>query len=250
MRAPDAPTTTTALLATRNLTKRFGGVTAVDGVDFILGEGELRCLIGPNGAGKSTFFKMLSGQIRPTAGSIVFGGRSIAGMERHRIARAGIGIKTQVPSVFGGLNVRENLKVAARRHRHGGAVAEVVDDIVARLRLTAIVDREVGRLSHGQRQWVELGMVLATAPRLMLLDEPVAGMSEEETEETAALILELRRDAAIVVVDHDISFIRMIGSTVTVFHRGAVLAEGPAKAILEDERVRDVYLGRGTAGDA
>ncbi len=238
------------LLRTRGLVMRFGGVAAIDGVDFTLAAGELRCLIGPNGAGKSTFFKLLSGQLRPTAGSIVFAGQSLVGRERHAIARLGIGIKTQVPNVFEGLTVRENLAIAAQRHHQRRPAAAVVDEVLERLRLGPLAGRRVDLLAHGQRQWVELGLVVAAAPRLVLLDEPVAGMSDEETERTASLILEIARDTAVVVVEHDIPFIRRIGSGVTVFHQGRILVEGQVEAVLNHPEVQDIYLGRQVRHDA
>jgi branched-chain amino acid transport system ATP-binding protein/urea transport system ATP-binding protein len=238
------------LLATRGLTMRFGGVVAVNGVDFTLPRGETRCLIGPNGAGKSTFFKMLCGMLRPSAGSVFFDGVDIAGSERHTVARHGIGIKMQVPSVFDGLTVERNLMVAARRNRQGRPPQEVVEETIARIGLGAIAQRTVGQLAHGQRQWVELALLVAAAPRLLLLDEPVAGMSAEETGRTAELLQDLRRDLSLIVVDHDIRFIRMIGAPVTVFHRGRILLEGPAGSVLSDARVQDVYLGKRAAGHA
>jgi len=232
------------ILATRGLVKRFGGVAAVDDVDFALAEGELRCLIGPNGAGKSTFFKMLSGQIRPTGGRIAFRGADITGFEPHAIAGLGVGIKTQVPSVFDGLSVRENLMLAAWRTRPRHAAAAAVEELLARVRLTAEADRPVGHLAHGQRQWVELGMVLARDPALVLLDEPTAGMTHEETAATADLIRAVNARCAIVVVEHDMQFVRMIATTVTVLHQGRVLAEDHVDVVMRDQRVRDVYLGR------
>lgn len=233
-----------ALLETRSLARHFGGVQAVRGVDFRLREGELRCLIGPNGAGKSTFFKMLTGQLRPSAGQVLFRGEDISAAEPHRIARLGMGIKTQVPSVFDGLPVRENLWLAVTRRRRGRAALAAVDDILARIGMAQAADRLVGQLAHGQRQWVELGMVLAADPVLILLDEPAAGMTHEETERTAALIRDINRDKSLIVVEHDMNFIRMIASTVTVFNQGAVLVEDHIDRILRDPRVRDVYLGR------
>lgn len=232
------------LLEAQDLVMRFGGVTAINGVNFQLATGELRCLIGPNGAGKSTFFKMLSGQLRPTEGRIRFMGQDIAGRERHTIAQLGIGIKTQVPSVFEGLSVRENLEVAARRNRTGQKAGQRASEVMQRLRLDELAERRVDTLAHGQRQWVELGLVLAPAPRLILLDEPVAGMSDAETERTAQLIHDMAKDAAVIVVEHDIPFIRRIGSQVTVFHQGQVLTEGPVEEVLTNPDVRDVYLGR------
>ena len=241
MSAPDL------ILETRGLDRRFGGVRAVAGVNFKLERGELRCLIGPNGAGKSTFFKMLTGQIRPTAGQILFEGREIAGAEAHEIGRLGIGIKNQVPDVFDGLSVRENVWLAARRADKGPQARAVVDEVMTRLQLTEIADRPVGILAHGQRQWTEIGMVLARKPRLILLDEPSAGMSLDETNRTAALIREVNRTTTIIVVEHDMQFIRQIATKVTVFHQGRILVEDSFDRIMTDARVRDVYLGRQAA---
>ncbi len=239
----DAP-----LLETRGLTMRFGGVTAVAGADFSLGAGELRCLIGPNGAGKSTFFKCLTGQLRPTEGEILLDGASIVGEEPHQIARRGIAIKTQVPSLFDGLSVAENLRLAAARTRNRAETRIAVDEIV---RLVGLADRTgsiASQLPHGQRQWLELGLVLACDPRLMLLDEPTAGMTRQEVARTAEIIREIGRDRSMIVVEHDMQFIQMIASRVTVFHQGLILAEDTMDNILADQRVRDVYLGKQAGG--
>jgi len=232
------------IIETRGLSKRFGGVPAVDGVDFSLGEGELRCLIGPNGAGKSTFFKMITGQLRPTAGQVLFRGADVTGYERHRLAGLRIGIKTQVPNVFDGLDVRESLRLAARRFHRPAAAARTVDDILQTAGLAAIAGRKVGELGHGQRQWIELGMLLASDPQLLLLDEPTAGMTTDEVARTAALIGTMRQRRAMIVVEHDMQFVRMIAEVVTVFHQGRVLMEAPVGEVLRDPRVREVYLGR------
>jgi len=235
---------TYSLVEATDLGISFGGVKAVHGVNFRLAEGELRCLIGPNGAGKSTFFKLLTGQHRPTSGSVRIRGRSIDGMETHQIARLGVGIKTQVPSVFNGLSVRENVWVSARRVNSAMQSARVVDEILQQVDLTALASREVGQLAHGQRQWVELGVVLAASPDLVLLDEPAAGMTDDEVEKTAELIRSINQRCALIVVEHDMHFIRMIAKTVTVFNRGQVLIEDKVEAVLADQRVRDVYLGK------
>jgi branched-chain amino acid transport system ATP-binding protein/urea transport system ATP-binding protein len=235
---------TAPILETRRLERRFGGVRAIAGVDFSLERGELRCLIGPNGAGKSTFFKMVTGQLRPTSGSILFDGTDISRADRHEIGRLGIGIKNQVPDVFNGLALRENLWLAAR-FGHGAEEARTLADaMMERLGLTALADRLVGELSHGQRQWVEIGMVILREPKIVLLDEPSAGMSVDETNRTAALIREVNRTATVVVVEHDMQFIRQIATKVTVFHQGQILAEDSFDRIMKDARVRDVYLGR------
>ncbi len=236
------------LLETRGLTMRFGGVTAVAGADFTLGAGELRCLIGPNGAGKSTFFKCLTGQLRPTTGEILFDGASIVGEDPHQIARRGIAIKTQVPSLFDGLSVTENLRLAAARTRSRSDAVAAVDEIVRLVGLAERTGSLASQLPHGQRQWLELGLVLACDPQLMLLDEPTAGMTKQEVARTAEIIREIGRDRSMIVVEHDMQFIRMIASRVTVFHQGLILAEDTMDNIMADERVRDVYLGKQAGG--
>ncbi len=235
------------LIETRGLCMHFGGVQAVRNVDFTLAERELRCLIGPNGAGKSTFFKMLTGQLHPTQGVVLFRGQEISRAEAHEIARLGIGIKTQVPSVFDGLSVRENLWLAAARVHSGRRASAVVDEMLARIGLNSIANSLVGRLAHGQRQWVELGIVLSTDPDLVLLDEPAAGMTHEEVVRTAGLVREINRTKALIVVEHDMQFIRMIATKVTVFNQGAVLVEDDVEAIMHNPDVRDVYLGKKAA---
>ncbi len=239
--------TETPLLEARGVSMRFGGVTAVNDVHFALGERELRCLIGPNGAGKSTFFKMLTGQLRPTSGTILFRGKDVTGIEPHAIARLGIGIKTQVPNVFNGLSVRENIAVAAFRRKSMAASRRVADSTLERLDLARVAHRLVGQLAHGQRQWVEIGTVLAQEPDLILLDEPAAGMTHEEVVRTSALIREINREQAVIVVEHDMQFIRMIASTVTVFNQGAILIEDDVEQVLASPAVRDVYLGKRAA---
>jgi len=235
------------ILETRGLERRFGGVRAVAGVDFKLERGELRCLIGPNGAGKSTFFKMLTGQIRPTAGQILFESQEIGGAEAHEVGRLGIGIKNQVPDVFDGLSVGENVWLAARlshpKQRASAAAAAVLD----RLNLSAIAGRLVAELAHGQRQWVEIAMVVVREPKIILLDEPSAGMSAEETSRTARLIREVNQTATIVVVEHDMLFIREIAKRVTVFHQGRIVREAAVEEIMRDPLVRDIYLGKQAA---
>ena len=240
-------TTAGTLLETRGLTMRFGGVVAVDNVDFNLADGELRCLIGPNGAGKSTFFKMLTGQLLPSAGTISYRGRSIAGASPHAIARAGIGIKTQTPSVFNGLSIRENLWLAARRKNAAKKADEVVDRVLELIALTGGTERIVGTLSHGQRQWVEIGTVLSGEPDLILLDEPAAGMNHDEVGRTAEIIRAINKTKSLIVVEHDMAFIRMISDLITVFNQGSVLVEDRADAVMRDQRVRDVYLGKKAA---
>ncbi len=235
------------LLQARDLSMHFGGVKALDKVDFSLDCGELRCLIGPNGAGKSTFFKCLTGQYNPTMGEVLLNNEQIGGIETASIAKKGVGIKTQIPNVFDGLTVRENVWVAVRtitdRHKRN----EVVEATLAKMGIDHIANESVGQLAHGQRQFVELSMVIAENPELILLDEPAAGLSSEETVRLAEIIQELNQDHALIVVEHDMQFIRMIGKQVTVFHQGKILIEDNTDAILNNERVRDVYLGKTAA---
>jgi ABC-type uncharacterized transport system ATPase subunit len=238
---------TAPLLQTRDLSMHFGGVKAVRNVDFTLAEGELRCLIGPNGAGKSTFFRMLTGQLEPTHGQVLFRGHDISRAHAHQIARLGIGIKTQVPSVFDGLSVHENIWLAASRLHSGERARRLVNEMLERVGLTDAAERLVGQLAHGQRQWVELGLVLSTDPDLILLDEPAAGMTHEEVLKTAELVREINRSKALIVVEHDMQFIRMIAKQVTVFNQGSVLVEDAVENIMRNPLVRDIYLGKQAA---
>ncbi|MCY4591321.1 MAG: ATP-binding cassette domain-containing protein [Alphaproteobacteria bacterium] len=231
------------VLETRNLSMHFGGVRAVDRVDFSLSENELRCLIGPNGAGKSTFFKCLTGQLRPTAGDVLIRDVDVTGREPHEIGALGVGIKTQVPNVFEGLTTEENIWISARRWHRSSRARTLTTETIERLQLGDVRSEPVGRLAHGQRQWVELGMVVAAEPWLVLLDEPAAGMTHEETVRTAELIREINRTATLIVVEHDMQFIRMISRRVTLFHEGGILMEDTMEAISADARARQVYLG-------
>ena len=232
------------ILETVGLFKRFGAVDAIAGVDFRLRPGELRCLIGPNGAGKSTFFRMLTAQMKPSAGRILFEGNDITGLSVHRVSRLGIGIKNQVPDLYDNLSAREGIWLSAR-FRHGRRQARrVTEATIEQFGLGAIATTRVGELSHGQRQWIEFSMVMALDPKLILLDEPTTGMNAEETDRTAELIRQAATRSAIIVVEHDMQFIRQIAELVTVFHQGRILAEGGMDEIQADPAVRDVYLGR------
>ena len=231
------------IVETRNLSMHFGGVRAVEQVDFMLFDKELRCLIGPNGAGKSTFFKCLTGQLNPTSGEVIIRDQKTTGAEPHEVASLGVGIKTQVPNVFDGLSVDENIWLSARRWHKTKRARTITSETIERLKLGDIRREMVGRLAHGQRQWVELGMVVAAEPWLVLLDEPAAGMTHEETARTAELIKEINTQAALIVVEHDMQFIRMISQQVTVFHEGQILMEDTMEAISKDKRAREVYLG-------
>jgi branched-chain amino acid transport system ATP-binding protein len=231
-------------LESEGLSVRFGGVTALDRVSVSVANQELRCLIGPNGAGKSTFFKCVTGQLRPTEGSVRIGGEETTGWNPHEIARLGVGIKTQVPSVMNGLTARENIWLAAKRKVTSKAADRVVGEVLERLGLGPIATLEVAKLAHGQRQLVELGIVLAGKPWLILLDEPAAGLTGDEVHRMAEVVREMNRDASLIIVEHDMHFIRSIAKIVTVFHQGRVLLEAPVDQVLSDARVRDVYLGK------
>jgi branched-chain amino acid transport system ATP-binding protein len=234
----------TPLIETRNLNVRFGGVHATRDVNFSLAEAELRCVIGPNGAGKSTFFKLLTGQVKPTSGQIFFRGKDISRMQAHDPGRLGIGIKTQVPSLFNGLSVWENVWLSARRINSAVRAKQITEDTLERVGMADHRKSLAGVLSHGMRQWVEIGMVIAADPPLILLDEPAAGMSDAEVERTAELILEINCQHALVVVEHDMGFIRMIAKKVTVLHQGAVIKEDTPDRIMSDPLIQQIYLGK------
>lgn len=235
--------TANVLLETRKMGVSFGGVHAVKEVDFTLHKGELRCLIGPNGAGKSTFFKMLSGQVTPTRGECRYRNQVISGKRPWDIARLGIGIKTQVPSVFEGLSVQENLWQAAANKLGNAALPDAIDQVLHDIGLQDHQDAVLSELAHGQRQWVELGMILISRPQLVLLDEPAAGMTHQEVRKTAQLIKAINQQSTVVVVEHDMEFISMIAQQVTVFNQGAVLAEGSFREVTQNPLVKEAYLG-------
>ncbi|WP_036011910.1 ATP-binding cassette domain-containing protein [Bradyrhizobium yuanmingense] len=234
------------ILATRGLVKRFGGVAAVDGVDLVVDVGEIRCLIGPNGAGKTTLFKCLTHQYQPTSGHVLFEGRDLQGLPTHRIARRGIAIKNQIPCIYANLDVRENIRLAAlRRKLTKRELDSVVDLVLAEIGFDNILaKRPAATLSHAHRQWCELGMLLASDPRLALLDEPTAGMTRNEMLKTVDIIKRLNARATVIVVEHDLEFIARLAQKVTVLHRGKVLVEDSMDRIEVNETVRDIYLGR------
>jgi branched-chain amino acid transport system ATP-binding protein len=231
------------VVETRDLSMRFGGVSANENVNFKLFAGELRCLIGPNGAGKSTFFKCLTGQLKPSAGQVVIREVETTGFDPHQVAQLGVGIKTQIPNVFDGLTVQENVWLACRRWNDARRAKILCAQTLERVKLGDLRSRTVGALAHGQRQWVELAMVIAAEPWLVLLDEPAAGMTDEETRFTAEIIGEINRTASLIIVEHDMNFIRAIAKKVTVFYRGSILIEDTMDVISADPVVRDVYLG-------
>lgn len=233
------------VVETQDLSVRFGGVHAVNNVNFRLKERELRCLIGPNGAGKSTFFKCLTGQVAigHNDGRVKIRGQDVTGWRPYDIVRLGVGIKTQTPSVMNGLTVEENLWLSARRVHPREAVRDVVHSVIDQMSLEGIARRQLGELAHGQRQLVEIGIVLAQHPWLILLDEPAAGITHAEADRLVEIIHQVNQKATIVVVDHDMQFVRSLGGRVTVLHQGAVLREGPVDEVLADQKVREVYIG-------
>ncbi len=238
-------------LEVRGLAVDFDGFKALDGVDLTVEKGELRFLIGPNGAGKTTLVDCITGLTRPTAGEVRFEGRSLNGLAEHRRVKLGIGRSFQAPTVFESLTVADNLDLAEsfrssmprlflrRRKQTSG-----VSDTLARMGLTAVADRPAGSLSHGQKQMLEIGMLLVQEPKLLLLDEPVAGMSPEERVDVGTLLHQLAEDHTVVVIEHDMAFLRRFAHTVTVLHEGRVISEGSVDQVQADPIVREVYLGR------
>ena len=232
------------VLETIGLTMQFGGVVASDNVNFKLQSRELRCLIGPNGAGKSTFFKCLTGLHTPSEGQVFMRGEETTGWHPHQIASLGVGIKTQIPNLLDRLSVFENIQMAARRFYPNKEACDRTMDIIDRLALSSIARADPGNLAHGERQRVELGVVAVGDPWLVLLDEPAAGMSAEDIDRMSGIINEMARTAAVIIVEHDMQFVRSIASTVTVFHQGAVLMEDHVDRVMSDPTVRNVYLGK------
>nr|WP_238941676.1 urea ABC transporter ATP-binding protein UrtD [Jannaschia sp. Os4] len=241
------------MLEVSGVSKSFDGFKAIDNLSFSVGEPELRAIIGPNGAGKTTFMDLVTGKTRPDGGTIRYGemSRDLTRLSEAGIARAGIGRKFQKPTVFEAQTVAENLTMALRAARRpldvllrrpdqGAAAAEVA----ARVGLADRLATPAGILSHGQKQWLEIGMLLAQEPRLLLVDEPAAGMTSAERERTTAMLVEAARTRAVVVIEHDMEFVRRLGCRVTVLHEGRVLAEGSLDHVTADPKVIDVYLGR------
>ena len=242
------------VLYLEDISVSFEGFKALDQLSLAIDAGELRCVIGPNGAGKTTMMDVITGKTRPDAGTAFFGQTiDLTRLSEAQIAQAGIGRKFQKPSVFERHSAFENLELAMKADKRvratlfGKLRSEDRDRIAAmleRIRLADAADRPAGLLSHGQKQWLEIGMLLMQEPKLLLLDEPVAGMSDEETERTAELFLSLAGSHSLVVVEHDMSFIGQIARKVTVLHEGSVLAEGTLPEVKADARVVEVYLGR------
>ncbi len=243
------------LLEVSGVTVSFDGFRAINNLSFQIGEPELRAVIGPNGAGKTTFMDIITGKTKPDEGRVIWGEKSVSllDMSESAIARAGVGRKFQKPTVFEDQTVRENLAMALKNPRGPFDVlwykktsqgAEKIEEIAEEIGLTDELKRRAGDLSHGQKQWLEIGMLLAQDPRLLLIDEPAAGMTPAEREHTTDLIKRAAETCAVVVIEHDMEFVRRLNCKVTVLHEGAVLAEGSLDHVTQNQDVIDVYLGR------
>ena len=242
----------TGILEIRDLHKHFDTHQVIKGFSLDVAEQTLSCLVGPNGAGKTTLMDLISGRLKPSSGSVKFLGDEMTGLSENEIARRGIGRKFQIPAVFKQLTVKANLEVAYSRQVNpfinmfrfsDPGMSRRLDEVCSMVALQDRLQLEAGLLSHGETQWLEIGMVLMQEPKLLLLDETIAGMTEVEIEKTARLLKEIRRSATLIVVEHDMGFVREIADVVTVMHMGTLLAQGPIDVIEADSRVRDVYLG-------
>ena len=243
-----------ALLEVSGISKSFDGFKAINNLSFSINAAELRAVIGPHGAGKTTFMDIVTGKTTPDEGEVRFGdtGRSLLKMNEAQIARAGIGRKFQRPTVFEDQTVADNLTMALKADRNPFAVLSWRPSRRSQARVLALADevglsaqlsRRAGELSHGQKQWLEISMVILQDPKLFLVDEPAAGMTDEETERTGELLKELSRERAIIVIEHDMTFVRQLESVVTVFHEGKMLVEGPMEEVQQYPRVIECYLG-------
>jgi urea transport system ATP-binding protein len=243
------------LLEVSGISVTFDGFRAINNLSFQIGPAELRAIIGPNGAGKTTFMDIVTGKTRPDEGHVIWGERSIAltRLSESQIARAGIGRKFQKPTVFEDQSVFDNLLMALKKdrspwsvllYRRSEADTGKVETLAGEIGLAEKLDQKAGELSHGQKQWLEIGMLLAQEPKLLLVDEPAAGMSPAEREHTTDLLVEAAKTRAVVVVEHDMEFVRRLNCKVTVLHEGSVLAEGSLDHVTSNQDVIDVYLGR------
>jgi urea transport system ATP-binding protein len=251
-----------AIVYLEDVTVDYDGFKALSHLNFYMDRRELRVVIGPNGAGKTTLLDVISGRVKPAGGRVIFGHHTdLAPLREDEIAALGIGRKFQTPSVFVNLTVYDNVELSLRRPSkgvfatllHRGASADEDDRIqatVAAVGLTGKAGVQAGALSHGEKQWLEIGMVMAQDPELLLVDEPVAGLTDEETARTGELLSSIAADRSVLVIEHDMEFVRQIARTVTVLHQGAVLCEGPVEQVQSDPRVLEVYLGRRREADA
>ncbi|KJS40864.1 MAG: urea ABC transporter ATP-binding protein [Roseovarius sp. BRH_c41] len=245
----------TTLLEVSGVSVTFDGFRAINNLSIQVAEPELRAVIGPNGAGKTTFMDIVTGKTRPDEGRVIWGEKNVSllGMTESQIARAGIGRKFQKPTVFEAQTVRENLAMALKNkrgpfdvlfYRRSSRGAARIAELAEEIGLLDALPRRAGELSHGQKQWLEIGMLLAQDPRLLLVDEPAAGMTPAEREHTTDILKRAAETCAVVVIEHDMEFIRRLGCKVTVLHEGSVLAEGSLDHVTQNQQVIDVYLGR------
>jgi branched-chain amino acid transport system ATP-binding protein len=233
-----------SLLKTEKLNKHFGGLHVTAEVDFEVERGEIHCLIGPNGAGKSTFFRLLLGEHKPSSGRVLLDGEDITHLKPFERIRRGMSVKFQVPGIFKALSARHNLEIALQHHTDPGRLDAEISRLLDFVGLSGDRDTAAGNLSHGQKQWLEIGMAIAVQPRLLLLDEPTAGMSPEETRITGEIVRELQREGVTVLaIEHDMNFVRQVADRVTVLHFGRVFAQGTIDEVVADERVAAIYLG-------
>lgn len=242
----------TAVLKLQGVSKSYDGYKVVDDFCLRINQGELRCLLGPNGAGKTTTIDLITGRQRVSSGTILFRGQDITRSREHEIARLGIGRKFQIPAVFKDLTVRENLEVASNLHTSPFVNATIFrqrydqrrfEEVVELIGLRDRLEDKAGVLSHGETQWLEMGMVLTQNPKLLLMDEPTAGMTEQEMLKTSQIFNSLKGSHSLVVVEHDMSFVREIADIITVMHMGRTLAEGPLREVERNPQVKEVYLG-------
>ena len=240
------------LLAIEDLTVSFDGFKAVDNLIMYIEKNELRVVIGPNGAGKTTVLDLICGKTKSTSGSIKFKNQELTELAEHEIVRAGVGRKFQNPSIYENLTVYQNLEVSypVGRNVWGSLTFKRTEDVDARVRQVAkeilldeFLDKESALLSHGQKQWLEIGMLLMQEPELLMLDEPVAGMSAKERDQTAELLNRICKNRSVIVIEHDMEFVKKIAHKVTVLHQGKILAEGSMDKVQHDEKVIEVYLG-------
>ncbi|MEY9183723.1 ABC-type uncharacterized transport system ATPase subunit [Bradyrhizobium sp. USDA 326] len=237
-----------SLLELRKLNKHFGGLHVTNSVDLTLQAGEIHCLIGPNGAGKSTLFRLILGEHHPGSGDILFAGENITALKSFARIHRGLSVKFQVPGVFKGLSVRQNLEIALQSRHRGAELEAEIERLLTFLGLESEQAQVAGNLSHGQKQWLEIGMAVSLKPRLLLLDEPTAGMSPEETYMTGEMVQRLNADGmTVLAIEHDMAFVRQVAHRVTVLHLGQVFAQGSIDEIVADERVAAIYLGQAHA---
>jgi urea transport system ATP-binding protein len=253
-----AKTAAEGILKVEGITVSFDGFVVLNGLNFAVERGELRVVIGPNGAGKTTLLDVITGKVRPNSGQVFFQGRDITRLDEQQIAALGIGRKFQTPNIFKSLTVLENLKLALKTRR--GVLASLatiftrngtsrIDEVLDTIGLAGRAQHPAGLLAHGEKQWLELGMVMLQDPELLLIDEPVAGMTPRESEKTGELLLSMAQKHTLLVIEHDMTFVRQIASTITVLDEGQILCEGTVNEVQKNPKVIEVYLGQDREAD-